>query len=77
MYFLENCDELSELVAFGEKFKEVFCRPEWSKVGTTWKWVLSIFNFRNQWQTARSEKVDEKKWCHLSSFHVPFLSYGP
>ena len=26
--------------------------------------------------TNRVEKVDEKN-CHLSSFHVPFLSYGP
>ena len=24
----------------------------------------------------RAEKVD-KKWSHLSSFHVSFLSYGP
>ena len=23
--------------------------------------------------TNRSEKIDEKKWDHLSSFHVPFL----
>ena len=26
--------------------------------------------------THRAEKVD-KKWSHLSSFHVSFLSYGP
>ena len=26
-------------------------------------------------QTVRAEKVD-KKWDHLSSFHVSFLSYG-
>ena len=30
------------------------------------KWIL---------QTVRAEKVDEKI-CHLSSFHVSFLSYG-
>ena len=28
-------------------------------------------------QTVRAEKVDEKKWGHLSSFHVSFLSYDP
>ena len=28
-------------------------------------------------QTVRPDKVDEKKWSHLSSFHVPSLSYGP
>ena len=27
-------------------------------------------------QTVRVENVDEKKWGHLSSFHLPFLSYG-
>ena len=26
-------------------------------------------------QTVRAEKLD-KKWGHLSSFHVSFLSYG-
>ena len=31
------------------------------------KWML---------QTVRGEKIDEKR-SHLSSFHVPFLSYGP
>ena len=25
-------------------------------------------------QTVRAEKVDKKKWGHLSSFHVSFLS---
>ena len=28
-------------------------------------------------KTARAEKVDEKKWSHLFSFHAPFLIYGP
>ena len=32
------------------------------------KWML---------QTVWKEKVDDKKWGHLSSFHVFFLSYGP
>ena len=27
-------------------------------------------------QTVRAEKVN-KKWGHLPSFHVSFLSYGP
>ena len=30
-----------------------------------------------QIQKVRAEKVDEKKWGHLSNLHVPFLSYGP
>ena len=32
------------------------------------KWML---------KTARAERVDEKKWIHLFSLHVPFLTYGP
>ena len=27
--------------------------------------------------TNRAEKSRREKWCHLSSFHVPFLHYGP
>ena len=27
-------------------------------------------------QTVTAEKVDEKKWRHLSSFRDSFLSYG-
>ena len=39
---------------------EVFYRPELTKWETTWKWILSIFKFRN-------EKVDEK-WGYISTF---------
>ena len=28
-------------------------------------------------QTVRAEKVHDKNGGHLSSFHIPFLSYGP
>ena len=28
-------------------------------------------------QIVRAEKLDLKKWRHLSSFHASFLSYGP
>ena len=28
-------------------------------------------------QTVRAEKVDEKKWGQLCSFHVFFLTYDP
>ena len=27
-------------------------------------------------KTVRAQKVYEKKWNHLFSFHVPFLSYS-
>ena len=42
---------------------EVFYRPELTKWGTTWKWILSIFKFRNECY----KQVDEK-WGHFSSF---------
>ena len=50
---------------------EVLYRPECTKEGTTWKWILSFFKIRNELQTVRAEKVDEKKFDHLSSFHLP------
>ena len=42
------------------------------------KMILEYFHIQNSEMniTNRSEKVDEKKWGHLSSFHVPFMSYG-
>ena len=47
---------------------EVFYRPEGTKRGTTWKWILII----QKWilQTLRSEKVDEKNGviCLVSMF---------
>ena len=35
---------------------EVFYRLEWTNGGTTWKWILSIFKFRNEYynQTGKS-----------------------
>ena len=46
--------------------------------GGTWKWVFEYFEIQ-KWmlQAVREGKVDEKKCDHLSSFHDPFLSYGP
>ena len=37
---------------------------------------FGLFSNSDMNVTNRVEKVDEKN-CHLSSFHVPFLSYGP
>ena len=41
------------------------CRPEWTKVGTPWKWILTIFKFKN-----RVQKVDEQNGviCLVSFF---------
>ena len=54
---------------------EVFYRPEWTNVGTTWKWILINFKFRNEYY----QKIRKSRWkmSHLSRFHVPILSYGP
>ena len=37
---------------------EVFCQPEWTKGGTTWQWILSIFKFRNEF---RNKQLERKK----------------
>ena len=52
---------------------EVFYRQEWNKEGATWKWILSIFKFRNECYKQLEQKKKRKKWLHLSSFHVLFL----
>ena len=36
---------------------KVFYRPEWTKRGTTWKWILSIFNFRNEYYKHLDRKM--------------------
>ena len=67
VYFLEKYGGLSEI--------DVLYRPEWTKGGTTWKWVLTIFKYKNE--CYKHGKSRWKKWGHLSSFHVSFLRYGP
>ena len=53
-------NELSELVAFLSKIG-VFYRPEWTKLGTTWKLIFKYFQVQ-KWmlQTIRAVKVFEK-----------------
>ena len=46
---------------------EEFYRPEWIKRGTTWKWILTIFKYKNEYYK-QSRKSRWKKWGHLSSF---------
>ena len=57
---------------------EAFYRPEWTKGRHHMRINFKYLQIKN-WmlQTLRMEKVDEEKRNHLSSFHVPFLSYGP
>ena len=44
--------------------------------GTHIKINFWLFSNKKINVTNRAEKVDEKKWAHLFSFHVSFLSYG-
>ena len=37
---------------------------------------FDIFKYNNECYKQLEQKVD-KKWDNLSSFHAPFLSYGP
>ena len=44
-------------------------RPEWTKGGTTWKWILSIFKFRNEYY----KQIGKSRWkngviCLVSMF---------
>ena len=49
---------------------EVFYRPEWTKRGTTWKWILSIFKFRNEWYKRLEQKSRWKKGIICLMFAV-------
>ena len=56
---------------------EIFYRPEWTKGGTTSKSILTIFKYKNEcYKQLARKKLMKKKWGHLSSFYVSFLSYG-
>ena len=46
VYFLEKYNELSKSIVFGQKM--YFTDQNGPKEGTTWKWILSIFKFRNE-----------------------------
>ena len=51
---------------------QVFYRPEWTKGGTTWKWILTIFIYKNE----SYKQIDGKnRWKYrrleLRSFNSP------
>ena len=56
---------------------EGFYRPELTKGGTPWEWILSIFKYKNECYKQLEGKKQVKKRGHLSSVHVSFMSYGP
>ena len=47
VYFLNRTRQNPNLTAFTSKI-QVFCRPEWAKGGTPWKWILTIFKWKNE-----------------------------
>ena len=48
---------------------EVFYRPEWTKRGTTSKWILSIFKFRNEYYSQIGKSIWKKGViCLVSMF---------
>ena len=53
------------LIAFTYKI-QVFCRPEWTKRGTAWKWILIIFKCKNEFSKQLGLEKQVKKWGHLS-----------
>ena len=44
--FHESNGKNPNLTAFTSKI-QAFCRPEWTKGGTPWKWILTIFECKN------------------------------
>ena len=46
------------LTAFTSKIL-VFCRPEWAKEGTPWKWILTIFKWKNEFP---KQLGSESRW---------------
>ena len=50
---------------------EIFYRPEWTTWGTIWKWISSIFKFRNEYCKQLDRKRQKKKnevICLVSMF---------
>ena len=52
----------------------VFCRPEWTKVETPWKWILTIFKYKNEYR--KQLELDEKNMVICLVFFSYFLSYS-
>ena len=48
------------LTAFTSKI-QVFCRPEWAKGETPWKWILTIFKWKNKFAKQLGLKKQIKK----------------
>ena len=48
----------------------VYCRPEWTKGETSWKWILVIFKYKTEYQKQLGvKKVDEENLiCQVSFF---------
>ena len=74
--FLNRMGQNLDSTAFTSEI-QVFCRLEWTKVGTPWKGNLTFFKYKNDkhfWQnfqiTNRAQKVDEKNRviCLVSFF---------
>ena len=47
VYFLNRTGQNSNLTVFISRI-QVFCRPEWAKVGTPRKFILIIFKWKNE-----------------------------
>ena len=59
--FLNRTGQNSDLTAFTSKI-QVFCRPEWTKGGTPWKWILTIFKWKNEFPKQLGLKKQMKKY---------------
>ena len=69
--FLNRKGQNSDLTAFTSKI-QLFCRPEWIKGRTSWKWIFDNFEIQ-KWisQTVRAQKVDEKNGAICLVYFFP------
>ena len=58
--FLNRAGQNPNLTTFVSKI-QVFCRPEWSKGGTPWKWILTIFKCKNGFPKQLGLEKQKKK----------------
>ena len=66
VYFLNRMGWNSDLTPFTSKI-QILCKPEWTKKETPWKWILTIFEYKNEYPK-QSSKSRWKKCGHLYSF---------
>ena len=67
VYFLNWTGQNPNLTTFTSKI-QVFCRPEWAKELTPWKWILTIFKWKNDFPKQLGLEKQMKKMGSFARF---------